>query len=301
MGRQKQVLRNVQALPLAGIDLPARGDPHSGEALERLARSLRRHGQRDPVLVVPDENDGRPSLRLVHGRARVMAARSLGWRAVDGIVLDARYRHEIAVVERLDHGEAEPWGLTDALIRLKTAHGWTQHQLGALIGKSRDFVANILAIANIVPEAREFIQHNQDGFPLSARHLRFIGRTPPTRQLALAREIITQRLSTKALEDRLKDRPRSRREYLKVRRLRKTEGRAAPKTVKDWKQYYRQLNTDLRRIDRREAEEMKRLDALMKTLRVQKRVILGEARRKRRVLKRELRRAARKLAQAGRI
>lgn len=303
MGRQKQLLRNTEALPLSQIALSPGTAAPSPEAVERLAKSLKRHGQRHPVLVTATHPTGRKqrALRVIQGQARVLAARKLGWQALEGIVLEGQFRAEIRVIEGLRNGGGDPWTVTDALTRLKTAHGWTQHQLGDLIGKSRDFVTNMLAIANITPETREFIQHNQDGFSLTARHLRFIGRTPPRRQFTLARNIITHRLSTKTLEEKQKGHPRPKREFLRVGHLIKSGGRKSPKTGKDWKKYYRQLNTELLRIDQREAQEMKRLEAQLKILGRKKKMILGEAKEKRRLLKRELQRAARKLAQAGKI
>ena len=51
-------------------------------------------------------------------------------------------------------------------------------------------MAGLLALVDIVPEVRAWLEQRGDGHPLSARHLRYIGRAAPARQLALAREIV---------------------------------------------------------------------------------------------------------------
>ncbi|HKI99797.1 MAG TPA: ParB N-terminal domain-containing protein [bacterium] len=302
MGRRRQPFRYLTRLPVAEIAAPP-GEPPPPEAVERVARALGRQGQREPVLVAagPDASNGErqgPAYRLVVGSERLAAARHLRWEEMDAVVLDGGFADELSAIERLQGGSYEPLELAGILQRLQERCGWTQAQVGTAIGRNRDFVAGLLAVTDITPEVREYLARHGNGRPLSARHLRYIGRAAKGRQLALAREILEHGLSTKVLEQRFR-RGSVPREFIKVRALRQPGRAQGPKTTQQWRRYYRKLRTDLRRIDEQEAHELRRTADVIAQARQRQRLIRQEARAKRQSLDRELRRATRQLARRG--
>lgn len=296
--RQLQRISPVKIFPASeGAALP-------DEVVEALARSMKQKGQREPVLVTPI-NGGRfgeaSGYRLVQGSKRLMAARLLNWREMDCIVLQPEFNEEIRVIERIRDEGFEPWQLSDSLQRLKTECGWSQAQLGMAIGKSRDFVANILAIANIAPEVRRHILEHQEDYRLTARHLRYIGRTAPGRQLAMARDMLANQVSTKTLQERGKEKPSPRRYRLKAGNPKRSGSGKEPKTIMEWRKVYRKTATELKRLDKQESAEMKKIGRVIKEARVRKRMVRDEAKEKRKRLLKDQRRAAKRLAAAGKI
>lgn len=288
MGRRKQALHYSTVVEPAAVvlDEDARRR-HGAEAVSTMARELQQRGQRAPVLVAGDGNGGG---RVVVGTRRVMAARELGWERLQAIVLGPEFAAELRVVERLQREEVGPFDLVDTLERLKARCGWTQTHLGMAIGRTRDFVANILAIRNIRPEVRAYLQRADPDGALTPRHLRYVGRAAPGEQLATAQRIVEEGLSTKRLEaQHRRVRPMAvRTPVIRVRALRRTEGGHAPRSAKEWRKYYRQLSTDLRRITRQEHEETERAEQAIRRARERQRIIKREARQKRRTLQREL-------------
>jgi ParB/RepB/Spo0J family partition protein len=298
MGRRRQPFQHLTRLPVAAISAPPGAAPPA-EAVERLAQGLKRQGQREPVLVTPAGNGaGKPAWRLVVGRGRLAAAQKLGWKELEAVVLDAAFAAEVGVIERLQAGAYDPLELAGTLARLQQRCAWTQAQLGAAIGRNRDFVAGLLALTEIAPDVRAWLEQHGKGHPLSARHLRYIGRAAPARQLALAREIVEQGLSVKALEQRLR-RGSVPRQFIKVRTLSEPGRARRPSTTQQWRRYYRRLRTDLRRIDEQEAHELRRTLEQVTQARHRQRLIRSEARAKRQFLARELRRATRQLTRRG--
>lgn len=297
MGRQRKAFNLVHRLPLREIVAEGQNRPHAEatEGLDDLARSLEERGMQQPVLVTDGSRRG--MFRVVVGKRRLLAAKQLGWPAVDGIVLGREFAREVAVIERLQQDEFDPFELAETLERLKTHCDWTQAHLGQVIGKTRDFVANILAINDILPEVRRYVLEHAGNHPLTARHLRYIAREAPENQPAAARRIIASRLSTKALEQekRVHALREPEREIFRVRQLRRMQTENPPRTAKEWRRYARQLATDLRRIDRREGVEQRRAVEQLRQAQVRKRQVRHEAAAKRRLLQQELRIAHRQL------
>jgi ParB-like chromosome segregation protein Spo0J len=294
MGRRRQPFRHLTPVPLERIAPAAETPALPPEALERLVAQLRRGGRSEPPLVAeqPDGAQGSPSYRVVVGERWLLAARELGWETLECLVLGPEFEGEIAAIRRLQQGDSDPFELADALERLRARCQWTQAQIGLAIGRTRDFVAGQMAITRITPEVRAYLAAAGNGDALTARHLRYIGRSAPVHQLPIARDILEQGLSTKTLERRLR-RGGVRRQVIKVRTLRSARASHAPKTVKEWRKYHRQLTTDLRRVNQRETLEKKRTRDAIDRARARERTVLLEARAKRRALLRELRRAAR--------
>ena len=297
MGRKKKELKQLKALPLEAISF-RRGvsaKSYGAGRIEDMAASLGDTGMRDPVVV--KQLPGKDNLVLVTGGCRLLAARKLGWKTLPALVLDGAYGVEIKLLEALRDDDLTPWDLSDHLHQLKYRLGWTQAHLGQAIGRTRDFVANMLSISQIAPETRQFILKQRNGGELTARHLRYVARAPEHRQMHLARRMLERELSTTALEQGKKTaapkshgfRPSN------LRSLPAPDSPAFPRTAKEWKKHQRRLTTDLRRVNRREALEQNRIQSAISEARLRQRMVKQEAQTLRRELQRELRRTRREL------
>lgn len=298
MGRRRQPFRYLTQLPVAEI---APLKQAAAEALEpadvqALSQSLRRRSQQDPVLVTPLPERRREGkgyrYRLIAGPSRLAAAQQLGWSEIAAVILDRSFSAELDVIERLQANDYDPWELAHTLGTLQERCAWTQAQLGAAIGRNRDYVTGLLAIRDIAPPVRAYLE--SEGARLSARHLRYIGRATPGRQMKVARDIVMQGLSTKLLEQRQR-KPGGKQEFIKVRDLKELKLTRGPRTTVEWRRYYRKLRTDLRRVDEQESKALRRSSDAIEQARQRQRQIRREARVKRQMLDRELRRATKQL------
>lgn len=300
MSRRKKELKQLTELPLGAIALRrgASMKSYGPERLEEMARSLDSRGLRDPIVV--KQLPGRENHIVLMGGCRFLAAKKLGWKTIPALRLDSSLGAEIKLLEALRDNDLSPWELADTLNRLKSSLDWTQAHLGQAIGKTRDFVANMLSISQIIPETREYILSQQNGARLSVRHLRYVARAPQHRQLGVAQRILQRELSTTALEQEKQSVTPNAREFRlsNVRDLRRADSPAYPTTLKGWKKYQRQLTTDLRRINRREALEQERIRTAVSEARLRQRMVKQEAQKARKDLQRELRRV-RKMMEPG--
>ena len=297
MARKKKDPKQLVRIPLAAV-APKRGfsaDDYAGEAVEALARSLAEKGLQEPVLV--KEGSGKTPHRLMAGNLRYLAAKKLGWKQIEALLLDESLGHEIRLIEKLQRNAFDPWRSVNALVELKSRLGWTQTQLGQAIGRNRDYVANILALTQITPETRAFILAHRNGAGLSTRHLRYVGRANPGEQVQVAQRMLSRKLSTTTLE-RARRRALEGVSQFRFQNLRGVRGAGSanyPKTLKEWKKYHRQLATDLTRLERQESEESRRTRKQLVEARQRLRLMKAEAARKKKELQRELRLARKQL------
>jgi ParB family chromosome partitioning protein len=128
------------------------------QALEDLTESIRQHGVLMPILFRQDaalEAD-----LIVADERRFEAAKMAGLTTIPAIYLggndaivspEVKYA-EIALVENLLRQDLTPVEEAEALDRLMTEQNYTQEQLGAIIGKARTTVGDILTL-NKLPQA----------------------------------------------------------------------------------------------------------------------------------------------------
>ena len=292
-------LRQRMSLPVEQVTIPEHAALPPGEVqIEALARLFAETG-RAPLVLVRD--GGRGTYDLVAGAHTIAAVRRLGWPELDCVVVGPEADKELKVVERLQHDACDAWEAADALQSLKRRYGWTQTQLGHAIGRTRDFIANLLAITQIAPEVREAIRRHGQGGVLTARHLRYVARTPRSEQMRVAQRILAETVSTKALEreKRLNQLQSLEPNVIRVRALRTAASGLAPRGAREWRRYHRQLITDLRRIDHQESAERRRALARMAEAKQRLKLVRAEANRKRRQLTRELRHVKKQLLRLG--
>ncbi len=117
--------------------------------IDELAASIDRDGLLSP-LVVTKEGD---KYRIIAGERRYHAIRKLGWVDAECRILSRKERdlYRISIIENLQRENLSAHEEAMALARLKTQENYSDQELANVVGKSRNYVTEILGIA-ILPE-----------------------------------------------------------------------------------------------------------------------------------------------------
>jgi len=164
------------------------------EELADLSRSIREHGVVQPVVVRRAGTGGR--YEIIAGERRWRAAQLAGMTEIPAIIRDVGDREalELAIVENIQRADLNPVEEAAGFQQLIDDHGYTQADLGQVIGKSRSHVANTLRLLKLPDDVRAMLV---DGV-LSAGHARaLITADDPAH---LARQIVDGGLSVRQAE-----------------------------------------------------------------------------------------------------
>ena len=132
------------------------------EALAELARSIRKYGVLQPLLVSKIEEDlprGRAvKYQLIAGERRWRASQLAGLPQVPVIIRDdltpeasnsKSKRLEIALIENLQREDLNAIEQSEAYERLASEFGLRQAEIADKVGKSREAVANLMRLRNL--------------------------------------------------------------------------------------------------------------------------------------------------------
>lgn len=162
--------------------------------LADLAQSIREHGIVQPVVVRPVSGSGQ--FEIIAGERRWRAAQRAGLTAVPVIVREVNDRTalELAIIENVQRADLNPVEEATGYQQLIDEHGYTQADLGQVIGKSRSHVANTLRLLKLPPVIRDMLV---DGV-LSAGHARTLVTAEDPAWLA--KRIVEEGLSVRQAE-----------------------------------------------------------------------------------------------------
>ena len=165
------------------------------DEIEELARSIRDHGVIQPVVVRRSRSvaDG---FELIAGERRWRAAQRAGLVEIPVILrdVDDRAALELAIIENVQRADLNAIEEALGYQQLIDEHGYTQADLGDVIGKSRSHVANTLRLLKLPEAVRGMVS---DG-ALSSGHARCLVTADDP--VALARRVIDGRLSVRQTE-----------------------------------------------------------------------------------------------------
>jgi ParB family chromosome partitioning protein len=165
----------------------------SEDELQDLASSIRQHGIVQPVVV---RTIAESKYEIIAGERRWRAAQLAGLVEIPVIIrdVDDRTALELAIVENVQRADLNPVEEALGYEQLIAEHGYTQNDLGEIIGKSRSHVANSLRLLKLPDQVRNMLF---DG-SLSAGHARAL--IPTSDPVALARTIVSRGLSVRDAE-----------------------------------------------------------------------------------------------------
>ncbi|WHO77637.1 ParB/RepB/Spo0J family partition protein [Rhizobium leguminosarum] len=161
--------------------------------LHDLASSIRQHGIVQPIVV---RTMSRDRYEIIAGERRWRAAQLAGLIEIPVIVrdVDDKTALEIAIVENVQRADLN--ALEEALgyEQLIAEYGYTQNDLGEIIGKSRSHVANSLRLLKLPDPVRDLLAAGS----LSAGHARALVSTSDP--AGLARTIVAKGMSVRDAE-----------------------------------------------------------------------------------------------------
>jgi len=186
--------------------------------LQDLASSIRQHGIVQPV-VVRTTADNR--FEIIAGERRWRAAQLAGLIEIPVIIrdVDDRTALEIAIVENVQRSDLNPLEEAMGYELLIADHGYTQNDLGEIIGKSRSHVANSLRLLKLPEPVRDMLASGT----LSAGHARAL--IPTSDPIALAKAVVAKGMSVRDAERLAQNDIKAQSDP--------NHGQATPKDVKD--------------------------------------------------------------------
>jgi ParB family transcriptional regulator, chromosome partitioning protein len=166
------------------------------EELAELEASLAASGLLQPISV----RRAGDAYELIAGERRLRAATNLGWAEIPALVkdLDDRSSLVLALVENLQRSDLNPIDEARGYQRLAEEFEFTHQQIADSTGKDRATISNLLRLLTL-PNA--VIQMVADGH-LSTGHAKALAAMPGASAISLAREIVAQGLSVRAVEER---------------------------------------------------------------------------------------------------
>lgn len=183
MWKRKKKTENLRFLPTEKIypnPYQARQE-FSSEGLQRLARSIARHGMLSPLTVRQTGGE----FELILGERRLRAAKLLGLDRVPCRVAEVSTKAsaELVLVENLIREDLNLFEEAAALDRLIRTFSFTQTELAERLGQSQSTIANKLRLLRLSGEEKTLIVEND----LTSRHARCLLRIsePRTRLFAL--------------------------------------------------------------------------------------------------------------------
>ena len=175
-------ISQVEIVPLADLTGPRRRlrDAEQGQAIRRLAGSLRRHGMIHPIVAEPRE-DGK--FEVISGGRRWIAAQQAGMKFVP-VVTRARddvSNTEIFLAENEHRRSLDPLEFSDELKRMRD-EGASLRDLAQATGRSEGYCSNMLRLRQLPLAVRELLS---DGALSKGQGLAVLA-APPEHREALA-------------------------------------------------------------------------------------------------------------------
>lgn len=168
-------------------------------ALEELADSIRQHGVFTPILV-------RKSIRgydLIAGERRLRASKMAGRAEIPAIIVDfdEQQMMEISLLENIQREDLNVIEEARAYNELIKNLHYTQEQLAARVGKSREHITNLLRLLKLPEDVQNCVIAKQ----LSMGHARaLLGLKDPSQMQKLASQAISAGWSVRRMEQAVK-------------------------------------------------------------------------------------------------
>ena len=139
---------SIRKIPLKDIQ-PSDSQPRRNKRanIKPLARSLQEEGLLQPILVTKSGDH----YVIIAGERRFLAANFIGWSEIDCKILHKGEKDtfRLAVIENLQREDLAPLEESLAYKKLKNKFSYTDEELSEIVGKSRNYISEILSIAEI--------------------------------------------------------------------------------------------------------------------------------------------------------
>jgi ParB family chromosome partitioning protein len=189
------------------------------DTMSSLAASIKELGILQPVLVRQVGGDAADDFELIAGERRWRAARRAGLQTIPVLVQtsDETRSLEQALVENLHRQDLNVLEEAAAYQQLIEEFGYTHDQVATRVGKSRTAVTNTLRLLQLPAGVQRLLAEGQ----ITSGHARALLGTPDRGyQEVLAKMVVTDGLTVRAIEEMVRDHATERKEV--------AAGRAGP-------------------------------------------------------------------------
>lgn len=180
--------------------------------LEELANSILKHGILQPLVVSKIEKETelgkKVEYQLIAGERRLRAAKKIGMLEVPVIIkeTDDKSRLEIALIENIQRKDLNPLEKAEAFEKLQRDYGFTHQKIAEQIGKSREYITNLLRLLSLPTDIKQAIRENK----ITEGHARaIISLKDPIKQKELFFQILNNKISVRDTEDLVKKHKKS--------------------------------------------------------------------------------------------
>ncbi|SEQ91311.1 chromosome partitioning protein, ParB family [Solimonas aquatica] len=186
-----------------GVDLIRPGSQQARRhfdpgALQELAQSIRESGVVQPVVL----RTRVWGYELLAGERRWRAAQLAGVHEIPAVIRDDLSDAEafvLGLIENLQRESLSPMETAAGLKRLGELFSLTHAEIGARVGKSREYVTNYLRLLNLAPEVATLVNEGH----IMLGHAKVLAGVALVEQVRWADEIIRHKLTVRELERRL--------------------------------------------------------------------------------------------------
>ncbi len=143
--------------------------------LADLAQSIREKGVVQPILVRPAKGQVN-HFEIIAGERRWRASQKAGQHEIPIVVQDVSDKEalELAIIENVQRADLNPIEEAFGYEQLIAEFGYTQQDLGQVIGKSRSHVANTLRLLKLPESVKDHLREGR----LTAGHARALINSP---------------------------------------------------------------------------------------------------------------------------
>jgi ParB family chromosome partitioning protein len=194
---------NLKFIPLDAIKIPVflpTRELISHERLIEITNSIKKHGLKYPIKVRRANSD----YELIDGYLRLKSVQQLGWKGILAEIKDASDQEVVveSLITNKHRIEEDPITVAQKLYILVNAFGYTQEKLAEEIGVSREQIANIIRLLKLPKEIQHCLALNNVSF---YHALLLLTVENPEVQVQLAKEVVDNGLSTRQLEERIRE------------------------------------------------------------------------------------------------
>ena len=132
------------------------------ESLESLAQTIKEHGIRQPLTVIPSDEKG-GYYEIVSGERRFRAAKLLGLLTVPCIIIhDKKRAEEISIIENIQRKDLHPIELMKAYSNLLNNNICSSYsEIAKKVGVSKSSVVEVMNLRNLAEEIRISLVENE--------------------------------------------------------------------------------------------------------------------------------------------
>ena len=168
-------------------------------SLRELATSIKAQGVMQPILV---RHLAGGEYEIIAGERRWRAARMAGLARVPALVRDVPHAAAAAMslIENIQREDLNPLEEAHGIRRLIDEFKMTHESAAQAVGRSRSAVTNLLRLTQLAPPVQEMLLAGD----IDMGHARALLGVAAIAQTALAREVVTRRLSVREVERRIR-------------------------------------------------------------------------------------------------